>query len=153
MDRFLMPIVQTEPDTGNFSVRGDAASRDGMRVSLEAAPIRLLPEYCESVPPDDAFDRVGEAYDLDLMAQTRLVIVGVGGAAGFAESMARAGIGEFVLVDPDVIELPNIGTQHVYRRDVGRPKVDAVAERIIDVSSRVRVVTARASSTNWMIAR
>jgi hypothetical protein len=57
--------------------------------------------------------------------------------------MARAGVGEFVLIDPDVVELSNVGTQQVYRSDVGQPKIDAVARRILDVNPYARVVGAQ----------
>jgi len=89
--------------------------------------------------PDATFARVVGAYDLARMARARLVAVGVGGAAAFLEDLARCGIGEFVLVDPDVVAECNIATQQVYRSDIGRPKVSAVAERLRDINPAIRV--------------
>lgn len=142
MDRLLLPIVQTVPDTGAFQLHTFAATRrSGRGVDVGPVPLRVVPAGSSDPTLDDAgFDRVREAFDLQLLARTRLVLVGLGGAAAFAESMARAGVGEFVLIDPDVVDLPNIGTQQVYRSDLGRPKVDAVADRILDVSPHARVV-------------
>lgn len=141
LDRLLMPIVQTQPDTRRFQLHPFIASRSHAGVQVEAVPLVTM-DTKDQAPTmsDPAFDRVLNSYDLTATDSTRLVLVGVGGAAAFAESIARAGIGEFVLIDPDTIDLPNIGTQQVYRRDVGRPKIDALAERILDVNPHARVV-------------
>jgi proteasome lid subunit RPN8/RPN11 len=145
MDRLLLPIAESRPDTRRFVLHPFVARRARRGVSIERAPLVVLPGHSAiSTLSDAAFDRVQNAYDLAATARTRLVVVGVGGAAAFVESMARAGVGEFVLIDPDVIELPNIGTQQVYRRDVGRPKVDAVADRILDVNPHAQVVGVQA---------
>jgi proteasome lid subunit RPN8/RPN11 len=141
MNRLLMPIVQTRPDTGAFEVHPYVATRGPHGVDITAVPLVIVDDRVRPLSlTDPGFDRVHGAYDLVATAATRLVIVGVGGAAGFAESMARAGVGEFVIIDPDTVDLPNIGTQQVYRRDLGRPKVDAIAERILDVNPHARVV-------------
>src|SRR5580700_8161504 len=94
---------------------------------------------------DPMFDRVTGAYDLDRMARSRVVAVGVGGAAAFLDDLARCGVGEFVLIDEDVITETNLATQQVYRRDLGRPKVTALAERLSDINPAVRVRAVRRS--------
>jgi hypothetical protein len=82
----------------------------------------------------NTFDRVQSAYNLDLMHKTRIIAVGVGGAAEYLETLARAGVGQFVMIDPDVVSETNLATQQVYRKDIGRPKVDCIAERIRDIN-------------------
>lgn len=159
MPYLALPIVQTVPDTGRFLLIPFVVTRDGDRVQVrpaeldvvddrEAAVTRALkPARAEdaagpaSTPawPDATFARVVEAYDLARMARARLVAVGVGGAAAFLEDLARCGIGEFVLIDPDVVAESNIATQQVYRRDIGRPKVSALAERLRDINPGIRV--------------
>jgi hypothetical protein len=146
MDRLVLPIVQTIPGSGNFGLYAYVATRTTGTAQIDDVPVMVVPaEPGDPTVGDAGFDRVRDAYDLALTARARLVLVGVGGAAGFAESMARAGVGEFVLIDPDVVELPNVGTQQVYRSDVGRPKIDAVAGRILDVNPYARVVGAQVS--------
>lgn len=141
MDRMLMPIAQTRPDTNDFVLHPFVVERAHTGVDLRSVSLVVVPESAGTPALNDpAFDRVHHSYDLEATEVTRLVIVGVGGAASFAESMARAGVGEFVLIDPDNVDLPNIGTQQVYRRDVGRPKVDAVADRILDINPHALVV-------------
>ncbi|MBK7670562.1 MAG: ThiF family adenylyltransferase [bacterium] len=88
----------------------------------------------------ETFDRVRAAYDLELMAKTRIIAVGAGGAAEWLESMARAGTGQFVLIDPDVVSETNLATQQTYRKDIGRPKVECIAERIRDINPGAIVV-------------
>jgi hypothetical protein len=86
-----------------------------------------------------AFDRVTDAYDLRRMARARVVAVGTGGAAGFIEDLARCAVGEFVLIDGDVVSESNLATQQVYRKDIGRAKVDALADRLRDINPAVRL--------------
>ena len=146
LDRLLMPIVQTRPDTGSFSLHGAAAYRQGSRTSVVPVPITVIPDLKGGPAPDDtAWDRVRNAYDMAAMATTRLVIVGCGGSAAYIEDMVRCGVGEVVLIDPDTIDRPNLATQQVYRSDLGRPKVEAIAERLLDISRHVRVATLQTS--------
>jgi hypothetical protein len=91
--------------------------------------------------PGRTFDRVTGAYDLERMRRSRLVIFGMGGAAAYAEDAARAGIGQFVLIDADMVSETNLATQQTYRCDIGRPKVDCIAERIQDINPAAKVVT------------
>lgn len=87
------------------------------------------------------FERVKTAYDLELMAKTNFIVIGAGGAAQWVEDMARAGIGQFVLIDPDTVSETNLATQQTYRRDIARPKVDCIAERVKDINPTASVIT------------
>ena len=102
-------------------------------------------EDVAAAQPGQMFDRVTEAYDLTRMAQARVVAVGVGGAAAFLDDLARCGVGEFVLIDEDVVTETNLATQQVYRKDIGRPKVTALAERLRDINPAIRVRAVRKS--------
>jgi proteasome lid subunit RPN8/RPN11 len=147
----ILPIVQTEPDAGAFTLTPFVIVRDGGTVRAQAVRLELIDDKPEAdpsggAPPDPAFDRVGDAYDLARMSRARVVAIGVGGAAAFIEDLARCGIGEFVLIDPDTVTPSNIATQQVYRKDFGRPKVTALAERLQDINPAARVrALARAS--------
>ncbi|MEZ6044245.1 MAG: ThiF family adenylyltransferase [Planctomycetaceae bacterium] len=93
------------------------------------------------VNTDASFERVQDAYDLKHLARSRMVVVGTGGAANWVEEMARCGVGEFVLIDPDIVSETNLATQQTYRRDIGRSKVEVIAERINDINPNARVET------------
>lgn len=69
--------------------------------------------------------------NLARLAQKRVGIVGLGSGGGFvAVSLAMSGVGRFVLVDDDAVESANIVRHVADRRDLGRPKVEAVADLI-----------------------
>lgn len=86
--------------------------------------------------------RVKTAYDLSVLNQTRLVVIGGGGAAQFIRDCARAGFGEFVLVDHDVISESNVATQSADPTKLGVPKVEALASdiRLLNPTSAVIAV-------------
>ena len=86
------------------------------------------------------FSRVESAYDLALLAQSRVVVVGTGGARGFVEDLARTGIGEIGLIDPDISSVENIGTQAAYHDDIGKAKVDVLKSRLLRINPRLRVL-------------
>ena len=90
--------------------------------------------------PGKTFARVRQAYDLQRLAASRVIVVGVGGGTSCVENLARAGVGEFILIDRDIISETNLATQQSYRKDIGRPKVQCVAERIRDINPHARVV-------------
>jgi len=138
--RFALPIVQTTPDTGSFGLHGWSAVRRGNDVVVEGQSVVLRPAPSEPKPTEDpAWARVHEAYDLRAMSQSRFVSIGCGGAAAFLEDLARAGVGEFVLIDPDQVEPPNVGTQQTYLPDVGRSKAKVIGERLLRVNPKSRV--------------
>jgi hypothetical protein len=83
----------------------------------------------------DRFDRNVRAFGIK--GQRRLGdvtagIVGVGGLGSLvAEQLARLGVTEFVLVDPDIVEESNLSRLvGAYDHHVGRPKVTAIREHL-----------------------
>lgn len=143
LDRLLLPIVDSCADGLDFACRGFVADRAPTAVSaLRRASCVVLPE----APPQRKVDhktllRVRDAYDLEAMASTRVVLVGAGGAAAYAEHLARCGVGELVLIDPDTVERCNIATQQTRLSECGSLKVAALARRLVDLNSEIRVLT------------
>jgi tRNA A37 threonylcarbamoyladenosine dehydratase len=80
------------------------------------------------------YKRVQTSYDLERMHRTRVFGVGGGGARQHYEDLARCGVGQFVLIDHDVVGEENIATQQVYLEEVGRAKVDCIADRILQIN-------------------
>lgn len=146
IEKGVLVTIADEPQKSTRVIRSKVRHtqpvgiRTKRRKDLAGRATHQSPEVVMSVAVGDTFKRVQGAYDLPRMAASRLVIVGTGGAAGFVEDMARAGVGEFILIDPDVVSETNLATQQVYRRDIGRSKVECIAERISDISPRSRVV-------------
>lgn len=86
-------------------------------------------------------ERAVSAYDLERLASTRVVVMGVGGARGLVESLARCFVGEFVLIDHDESSASNVATQAAFLDDIGVPKVAALAERIRAINPYARIST------------
>ncbi len=66
------------------------------------------------------------------LESAKVAIFGVGGVGSFtAEALARAGVGEFILVDKDLVEETNLNRQiHATRETIGLSKVEVMAKRI-----------------------
>ncbi len=92
-------------------------------------------EVSEKYRTHRRFDRaarlVGEAA-MQRLADARVMIIGVGGVGSFAaEALARTGVGHITLVDFDLVCVTNTNRQlHAMRGNIGRPKVEVMAERL-----------------------
>jgi adenylyltransferase/sulfurtransferase len=70
-------------------------------------------------------------FDLAALQQATVVLVGAGGIGSpVAAMLARKGVGHLILIDHDVIELPNLTRQAYSAADVGKYKVHALANSI-----------------------
>ena len=76
------------------------------------------------------------------LTAAKVAVFGVGGVGGYVcEALARAGVGELHLFDNDVVSLSNINRQIVaLHSTVGRPKVEVMRERILDINPDCKVV-------------
>lgn len=86
-----------------------------------------------------------------LLAQSRVLVVGVGGiGCPLAEAIAPH-VASMTLVDPDVVDPSNLHRQILYTEaDVGRPKVEVAKDRLRGRLASVRAVKARLTSDNAM---
>lgn len=77
------------------------------------------------------------------MIPQRVLIVGAGGLGCPASlGLARAGVKQLTLIDPDVVELTNLHRQPWHHTaDVGRPKVISAAEKLRRSFPGVEVTT------------
>jgi hypothetical protein len=71
--------------------------------------------------------------------KTRLLIAGCGIGSSPAVCAARMGFENFILVDGDVVDAHNLNRQFYDFADVGRPKVDALREKILRINPHARV--------------
>jgi len=80
---------------------------------------------------------------LEKLKHSKVAIFGIGGVGSFVvEGLARSGVGKMVLIDDDAICLTNINRQiHATSKTVGRPKVEVMKERILDINPDVEVIT------------
>jgi molybdopterin/thiamine biosynthesis adenylyltransferase len=91
------------------------------------------------------WDRVERLLGTDTLAQLRqkkVGIVGLGSGGGFvAQSLAMSGVGSFVLVDDDAVEAHNVVRHVADLTQVGRPKVDVLADLIRARNPQAAIVT------------
>lgn len=87
----------------------------------------------------------------DQLARLSAVTVGIAGAGGLGSNcamlLARSGIRRLILVDHDVIEPSNLNRQHYWPRQVGLPKVDALAAHLLSLNSGIELTRFRESLT------
>lgn len=78
---------------------------------------------------------------VNILKQKTVAVFGVGGVGGYvAEALARAGVGHIVLIDKDEVSDSNRNRQIIaLTSTVGRPKVEVMKERILDINPEARV--------------
>lgn len=97
-----------------------------------------------TVVPDgsDAFERVRGIFETDLLEDRAVAVFGVGSGGSFiVRELAKAGVGRFLLVDHDRLEVGNISRHECGMPDVGRLKVNAVRDLIHRHNPGAQVVT------------
>lgn len=80
---------------------------------------------------------------MEKLAASHVMVFGIGGVGSFTvEALVRAGVGSLTLVDDDCVCLTNINRQlHATIRTIGRPKVEVMKERVLEINPRA-IVTA-----------
>lgn len=134
----VLRAIVTDAPQDEIVVEKDAKIAAEPKVSYKA---RSTPSFDVA----NTFNRVQSTYDLGLMAKSRIIAVGAGGAADWLEQLARAGLGQFVMIDPDVVSETNLATQQTYRKDIDRPKVDCIAERVRDINPTSKTIAIQKS--------
>jgi molybdopterin/thiamine biosynthesis adenylyltransferase len=105
---------------------------------------RDRPYTGDSVELDDSVDRQVRAWGSDgqrSLADSSVVIVGCGGTGSHAAiQLSHLGVGGLVLIDPDDIERSNLSRiVGSTASDVGRPKVDVLADAVRRINPRAVV--------------
>ena len=83
---------------------------------------------------------------MDVLSKARVIIFGVGGVGSWcAEGLVRSGIRKLTLVDPDEVSVTNINRQLMATTTtVGRPKVEVMRERLLDINPDAEITAMRA---------
>ena len=93
---------------------------------------------------DDRFARTEALIGTEGMkrlADARVAVFGVGGVGSYVvEALARSGLGTLDLIDHDKVDITNINRQVIATtKTVGRLKVDAAKERILEINPQAKV--------------
>jgi len=123
-----------------MSGAGEGGSRGVDLLGGRALP-ELGPEEIRRYSRHLILPEVGKEGQRRLKA-SRVLVVGAGGLGSpLALYLAAAGVGTLGLVDFDAVDVTNLQRQILYGgSDVGRPKLEAAAERLHEVNPHVEVV-------------
>ena len=84
-------------------------------------------------------------------SEATVAVCGLGGlGSNIATSLARAGIGKFVLIDFDKVDITNLHRQQYKASQIGQYKTDALVENLSEIApyAEMKTVTARLSEDN-----
>lgn len=87
------------------------------------------------------FSRNSGLLESDDMLDKCALMVGCGSVGSFAAmELARSGVGRFVLCDTDILQIHNICRHQCGFDDLGRYKVDAVKDKILNINPDAEVI-------------
>ena len=74
---------------------------------------------------------------------SKVAIFGIGGVGSYVvEALARAGVGNFILVDNDEVSISNLNRQIIATtKTIGMPKVQVAKQRILEINPEAKVET------------
>jgi len=76
----------------------------------------------------------------EILAKSVIGIAGCGGlGSNCAVSLVRAGVGNLILADFDLVEPSNLNRQHYFISDIGKPKVEALAEYLRLINPQINL--------------
>ncbi|MFD3155296.1 ThiF family adenylyltransferase [Haloimpatiens sp. FM7330] len=80
---------------------------------------------------------------VETLKNSKVIIFGVGGVGSFVcEALARAGVGNLILVDKDIVDVTNINRQIIaLQSTIGKIKVEVMKERILDINPLCNVTS------------
>ena len=80
---------------------------------------------------------------IEKLHSARVAVFGLGGVGGYAvEALARSGIGSLDLIDSDTVSISNLNRQILATHStVGKLKVDAARQRVLDINPACSVKT------------
>ena len=97
----------------------------------------------------DQFSRTENLIGSEAITKLRLAhvaVFGIGGVGGYAcEALARAGVGEFTLIDNDEVATTNLNRQIIAtHKTIGQAKVDVMRDRILEINPKALVHSVKA---------
>ncbi|MDM8542784.1 ThiF family adenylyltransferase [Desulfococcaceae bacterium HSG9] len=124
--RIQLTEKQSITDLEKVDIQADALIKkhDG---KIEIRPVQII-----SVR-SGIFSRLHGIYETDVLQLKTILIIGLGsGGAPIASELAKAGVGNFILVDHDRLEIGNIARHICGLSDLGRFKTKAVRDIILN---------------------
>jgi molybdopterin-synthase adenylyltransferase len=81
-------------------------------------------------------------WDQTKISNTNAMIVGCGGLGCYAAlQLTLLGVRKLTLVDMDAVDQSNLNRQLFYEKDVGRLKVEALKDKLMQINSKLKIET------------
>ena len=79
--------------------------------------------------------------NIEKLQNAKVAVFGIGGVGSYVvEGLARAGIGNFILVDKDIVDITNINRQIIATtKTIGLSKVEVSKQRILEINPNANV--------------
>jgi tRNA A37 threonylcarbamoyladenosine dehydratase len=96
---------------------------------------------------------------LEILKKRKVAVFGIGGVGSYVvEGLVRCGLGSLVLIDNDFIAASNINRQlHATSKTVGRPKVEVMKERILEINPKTEVTVHQEfylpQTAGWLVSK
>jgi len=126
-------------DFFDFDLENDDNNQSKEEQNMKNNEVKTSMTGISSTHGDEYFEKVASLYP-DKVLDKVIVCVGTGGARSFLENCARSGFRNYILIDADVVSPSNVATQGVFISEMGKKKVDAIRDRIIDINPSAKVV-------------
>ena len=80
---------------------------------------------------------------IEKLNNSKVAIFGIGGVGSYVvEGLVRAGVGNFLLIDGDEVDITNLNRQIIATtKTIGKSKVEAAKERILEINPNANVET------------
>ncbi|HBS26190.1 MAG TPA: hypothetical protein DD827_03510 [Gammaproteobacteria bacterium] len=127
LEKFLVPILYST-NNGKLEIMPYVAYRDNVKDYREA---KLKIKHAPQKPAfaKKALDaKIDKSVNPQLIANTKIFAVGCGGANNIYENVFRLGLGHLSVMDFDTVDDSNLVTQGWYADQIGKPKVEALAD-------------------------
>ncbi|SMG36937.1 ThiF family adenylyltransferase [Dethiosulfovibrio salsuginis] len=105
----------------------------------EGEVAELSPTYVD--PEEDVYSRNLGLLETIELRDKAVMMVGCGSlGSAMAMELARAGVGTIYLMDPDILEPHNLSRHQCGLKDLGRLKVDALKDRVMEICPSLNVL-------------
>jgi molybdopterin/thiamine biosynthesis adenylyltransferase len=77
--------------------------------------------------------------DQKLIKNTSILLGGAGIGSVIAENLLRFGFETITIVDGDIVELSNLNRQNYTEKDISKPKVEAIKDRLLAINKNAKI--------------
>ena len=128
----VLPAGADIPDAGFCAIQDENSISfycDGKKLKVESYGLY-----------QSIFSRNKGILETDTMSKKRAIILGCGSVGSLVSmELARAGVGHFLLADPDIIEYHNICRHQCGIEDVGDLKINALERKLKNINPNVHI--------------